>query len=586
MNQKVYKLMDTMRNRFTAKEVEQYLFAISAVATTLGHEQFDYFIQRFGCMDECQEKILESVKDDQEKSEILRFLLPLLPASTGDTLRIKIFLDELAAEDTKEIVLSRLSTEMGSAEALSSESIEGLTVELLRSIPGSSFIDYCSGRGSMLARAYKEGLATEFYGQEICVPTYYESKIILHALGLTNYQIELGDVLANPKFLDEKGHLKKFSKAFSQFPLSIKAPGLRIHPALDFWKNSATNEKLKQRLDWGFVGLLAGSLSEEGKAIAVIPSGLLSNVVDQPFRQELLEKGLVEGIIKLPKNLIPQTAIEITLLIISHHNTAVRLVDATEIYTKGRRKNELTAEDIKKIMTLYNSKDNMPEASTVLNADIAAGNYNLDPFGYLATNQIEIAYPLKLEQITETIFRGLQLKASDLDEMITEKSDYQLVGLKDIEAGQISKDLTNVNLSDKKKYARYFLDDGDILMTAKGTVLKIAVANLEKDKKYIVTGNLMVIRPRKDHVDPTYLKVFLDSEDGRKLLKTVQTGTSLISISTGALKELAVSVPPKEIQNNISEQYRTKLELIEATQKRLKELESELAGIYQAAVKP
>ncbi|MBC3802956.1 N-6 DNA methylase [Acetobacterium fimetarium] len=585
MNQKVYKLMDTMRNRFTVKEIEQYLFAISAVATTLGHVQFDYFIQRFGSMAECQEKMLESVKDDQEKSEILRFLLPLLSASTGDTLRIKMILDELSAEDTKEIVLSRLSTEMGSAESLSSESIEGLAVELLRSIPGSSFVDYCSGRGSMLAKAYKEGIATEFYGQEICVPTYYESKIILHALGLTDYQIELGDVLANPKFHDAKGTLKKFSKAFSQFPLGIKKRDLVLHSALDFWGTEAT-DRLKNRLDWAFIGTLADSISEEGKAIAVIPSGLLSNVVDQPFRQELLEKGMVEGIIKLPKNVIPQTAIEITLLILSHHNTAVRLVDATEIYTKGRRKNELTAVDIKKIMTLYNSQDNMPEAHTVLNAVIAAGNYNLDPFGYLETNQIEIPYPLKLDQITETIFRGLQLKASDQDEMITEKSDYQLVGLKDIEAGQISKDLTNVNLSDKKKYARYFLEEGDILMTAKGTVLKIAVANLDKDKKYIVTGNLMVIRPRKDQVDPTYLKVFLDSEDGRKLLKTVQTGTSLISISTGALKDLEVSVPPKEIQNKISEQYRSKLELIEATQKRLKELKSELAGIYQAAVKP
>lgn len=79
-------------------------------------------------------------------------------------------------------------------------------------------------------------------------------------------------------------------------------------------------------------------------------------------------------------------------------------------------------------------------------------------------------------------------------------------------------------------------------MMAKETVIKTTV--VEPKEKWIATGNIIVFRPNKEKINPYYLKVFLDSEKSRKILKLVQTDTSIISISTRALKNMVISAPP------------------------------------------
>ena len=78
-------------------------------------------------------------------------------------------------------------------------------------------------------------------------------------------------------------------------------------------------------------------------------------------------------------------------------------------------------------------------------------------------------------------------------------------------------------------------------MMAKETVIKTTV--VEPKEKWIAMGNIIVTRPNKEKINPYYLKVFLDSEKSRKILKLVQTDTSIISISTRALKNMVISAP-------------------------------------------
>lgn len=585
MNQNYRKIMDELGGQYSTDRKEKYIYACAAMVKMLGYEQFKYLIDRYAVLEEFREEALDSVKGDAEKEEILNFLFGFIPSRVRDTLRMRMIFMDLTEDDIHEIVVQGLLNEEAIRKDPSSESIESLVMALLQKVAGTSFVDYCSGQGNMLFRVWEDKIATELYGQEIDIINYYISKIRMIAAGADNFYIEQGDVLVNPILVAENGEFKKVDKAFSQFPLGLRVPDLKLHPALDYPNDSEATESLKRRPDFAFIRLLTASIKETGKAITVIPSGLLSNAIDQRYRKCLFETGMVEGIIKIVNNLIPTTSMDLSILILSHSNKEVRMVDATEIHTKGRRTNELSTKNIERIVSLYNGQDDAKESLTVSNQEILENQYNLEPYNYLISNQIEILFPEQMDKITEKMFRGVQIKASDLDEMITEKSDYQLVSLKDIENGRICSELINIKVDDDKKYRRYYLEDGDLLMTAKGTVVKTAVVSLTENQKLIVTGNLLAIRLRKNLVNPVYLKVFLDSEDGRKILKTVQAGTRLISISTGALKELTVSLPPMEDQEKIAEEYNSRQEKIEELSKQLNELKNEMAGIYESVTR-
>ena len=81
----------------------------------------------------------------------------------------------------------------------------------------------------------------------------------------------------------------------------------------------------------------------------------------------------------------------------------------------------------------------------------------------------------------------------------------------------------------ERKVSSYLLKDGDVLMSSRGTVLKVAVF-AEQDFPCIPSANLIVIRPEKN-LFGKYLKIFLESTLGIKLIKTYQRGTVVVNLN-------------------------------------------------------
>ena len=83
---------------------------------------------------------------------------------------------------------------------------------------------------------------------------------------------------------------------------------------------------------------------------------------------------------------------------------------------------------------------------------------------------------------------------------------------------------------------------------------------------------MIVIRPDAKILDSTYLKIFLDSPIGNKLISSAQQGTTVMNISYRDLKVLEVPVPPLDTQKAVAKEYLEELtkyrEAIAAAEKR------------------
>lgn len=107
---------------------------------------------------------------------------------------------------------------------------------------------------------------------------------------------------------------------------------------------------------------------------------------------------------------------------------------------------------------------------------------------------------------------------------------------------------------EERKAANYLLKDGDLLLPARGTVTRISVF---QEQKYpcIASSNIIVIRPNEKLLLGTYLKIFLDSPMGNKVLAGKQQGTVVINISYKDLKTLEIPLLRVEEQKVIAEEY-------------------------------
>ena len=96
----------------------------------------------------------------------------------------------------------------------------------------------------------------------------------------------------------------------------------------------------------------------------------------------------------------------------------------------------------------------------------------------------------------------------------------------------------------------------------RNTTIKSAIYRSNGDYKAVLSGNLIAIRVNQKKINPYYLKAFIDSESGDMAIKSIQTGTSIITINANSLKDMKVSLSSTEEQEVIGNKYKKNLELI------------------------
>lgn len=130
---------------------------------------------------------------------------------------------------------------------------------------------------------------------------------------------------------------------------------------------------------------------------------------------------------------------------------------------------------------------------------------------------------------------------------------------------------------EERKVKRYELQEGDVLLTCRGTTIKTATFE-QQNNICIPAVNLVVIRP-KSELNSKFLEIFFQTPIGKAIFDGFSSGETSIMIKHTDVMEIIIPLPPLEKQNEIVEYYEHEksiyLESIKVAQERWKQTQSE-----------
>lgn len=481
-------------------------------------------------------------------------------------------LDTYSLEDLEKIVLhDYINYQSGMDVIETPNSIIDLVLKLFNVKEKDSVADFGCGRGKFLLKAFDANNNVSFYGNEINTSEKKITQIRSEILN-SNFDIRQEDMF------DIEDNLK-FDKIFSNYPLGMKIksmPGAMRYA--ERVKENNPDLKLGLSVDWLFNYLLVDKLKDNGKAIGILSNGSTWNNTDQSIRKYFIENGFIEAVVSLPEKLLEYTSIPVTLIILSKGNKNIRIVDATEIYCSGRRQNYLTDKDIQKIVDGLSLDSEFSKSISI--KDLEENDFAINPSRYLA-KELVIKNGAKFESIIRKITRGVAIKASEMDELVSkERTNMQYLKLSNIQNGIVDSELPYIKEIDEK-YNKYLIKNNSLIISKNGKPFKIAVVNVENGKSILGNGNIYIIELYEEKVNPYYLKAFFESNLGIKSLNSITVGTTMPNLPVKDLKSLKVPVPSLEKQNEVADKYKEKVDEMKILKARILRKQEELLNIFE-----
>jgi type I restriction enzyme M protein len=288
--------------------------------------------------------------------------------------------------------------------------------------------DPACGSGSLLLQAKKHfdahTIEDGFFGQELNHTTYNLARMnmFLHNVNYDKFNIQLGDTLIEPHFLEAK----PFDAIVSNPPYSVKWIG-SDDPTLINDDRFAPAGVLapKSKADFAFVLHALSYLSAKGRAaIVCFPGIFYRGGAEAKIRQYLVDNNYVETVIALAPNLFYGTTIAVTILVLSKHktDTHTQFIDASALFKKETNNNVLLDAHIDQIMAVFDSKANVDHfAQSVPFEKVAANDYNLSVSSYVeAKDTREVVDIAQLNAELKTTVAKIDQLRKDIDAIVAE----------------------------------------------------------------------------------------------------------------------------------------------------------------------
>lgn len=277
--------------------------------------------------------------------------------------------------------------------------VSDLIAELLDPQKGDSICDPACGSGSLLMKCGRKVVANHnskeyaLYGQEAIGSTWSLAKMNMFLHGEDNHKIEWGDTIRNPKLLDKNGDLMLFDIVTANPPFS-----------LDKWGyEQAENDKFdrfrrglppKTKGDYAFISHMIETLKPvTGRMGVVVPHGVLFRGSSEgKIRQKLIEENLLDAVIGLPEKLFYGTGIPAAILIFKKQKSddSVLFIDASREFKSGKNQNNLSEENIAKIIATYRARESVDKYAYLATLQQVKDNdYNLNIPRYVDTFEEE-----------------------------------------------------------------------------------------------------------------------------------------------------------------------------------------------------
>lgn len=256
-----------------------------------------------------------------------------------------------------------------------------LMVNILDPQPKETVYDPGCGTGGMLLETVnhvrssgEEWRNLIIRGQEKNLTTAGIARMNLFLHGIEDFDIVRGDTLVDPKFHRED-RLERFHCVIANPPFSLKNWGRDTWEHDPYGRNRwGLPPKSKGDLAW-VAHMLTSMHPTRGRVAVVLPLGaLFRGGAEARIRKAILGDDLLEAVIELGPNLFYGTGIPASIVVFRRRKPAdlqhkVLFINASDIFTKGRAQNTLTAEQADQIFDLYIQRT--PEPGKVAIVDVS-----------------------------------------------------------------------------------------------------------------------------------------------------------------------------------------------------------------------
>lgn len=278
--------------------------------------------------------------------------------------------------------------------------VSDLLATILEPVEGDQICDPCVGSGSLLlkcgAMVRKNSGSKKYalFGQEAIGATWALAKMNMFLHGEDNHRIEWGDTIRNPLLLDKEGTgLLHFEIVTANAPFSLDKWG-HEDASSDPYGRFRRGVPPKTKGDYAFISHMIETLKPEtGRMGVVVPHGVLFRASSEgKIRQQLIEENLLDTVIGLPEKLFFGTGIPAAILLFKKNKTDknVLFIDASREFKSGKNQNQLTVENIERIIETYKARVNVDKYAYLANFDeIAENDFNLNIPRYVDTFEEE-----------------------------------------------------------------------------------------------------------------------------------------------------------------------------------------------------
>ena len=457
--------------------------------------------------------------------------------------------------------------------------VEELALEILCLKSGDKFMDLGCNTGNImltlfngdrLARYTEDKYSSVFpgvkyYGYETSIEEREIAFLRAHLLGVYN----VGEDFTNVDSDYHKGisDTNRFDKIFANYPRGLKYLPYNLE------SKGGSN-------DWAFNDWICKHLTSNGKAVAIMSNGAAWNTVDIKNRKEFVEKGLIEAVIELPAGIFPNSSVATTMIVFSHGNKSIKMVEKTDY----------------DIMSMFGYNERILEglnsdteySKTVSITELRNNDYVLNYNRYI-TPSTKFKNCKKLGDFIISIRRGISRKKAVSGEKVYETFPVPFLELSNIKNGLIDDELIYLPLPNEitqsDLFTKVVLKENDLIISKSGEPYKIAVFSKPQtkplcDEPIVPSDNMYVIELDTNRINPYYVKVFLESQQGKALLNSRSNQATIINISRKELENLEIPVPPLSVQNKIAEAYLARADEYKVCQLKLEDATNRLNSVF------
>lgn len=258
--------------------------------------------------------------------------------------------------------------------------------------------DCTCGSGSMLLETQKhltKQKVGHFYGQENNPTTYNLARMnmLMHGVDYQNFDIFKGDTLVNDMYGDDL----KLTVQVCNPPYSLKWSADSKY--LDDPRYSGVGKLApKSHADFAFLQHMVYHMDEtDGRVAVLLPHGVLfRGGAEEDIRKYLIKDlNRLDAVIGLPANLFHGAGIPVVVLVLKSKRNGnsgnILFIDASKEYKPGKVQNELTDENIQKIVETYENRVDVERYAHVATIEeIIENGWNLNIPRYVDTSEEEV----------------------------------------------------------------------------------------------------------------------------------------------------------------------------------------------------